>query len=225
MKLYKTEKLFYNTYVCKIVFYNDLATIFRNKNLKFARQQLDVLQQLADENKTLRHPRRVWSNPITLEDFQTACVLYDCFRNTKSKYMLRVEGFTINLYTNDYNWIKFVLGKVNCIEAHFPENEKHANILLQDIDLVTKAGPDNFMYKVYLDDFVDPSFANFCRNNTDKIKIGDVAVRAIETKQFVRGYYFWAKNDKILNLASLACGCKFKRVLKHVDMINTDAEE
>lgn len=183
------------------------------------------MQQDADAGRPIKHPRIYYTPNVPLSHFQTACLLYDIFKSAKVDYMLRVEGRTIAIFSNDSTWLKTITDKIICKEIWMPDGDEHANTLLQNVNLVTKRGPDDFIYKVYFDDFVDPAFAKFCRSNPDKIKIGDTAIYSVENKHFVRGMYFWAKNDKILNLASLACGCRFKKVLKHVPLINTDAEE
>ena len=50
MKKCETVKLFYNVYPYKVVLTNALATIFREKNLANAKEELDALQRCFDQN-------------------------------------------------------------------------------------------------------------------------------------------------------------------------------
>ena len=71
-------------------------------------------------------------------------------------------------------------------------------------------------YKALLGKQVATSFADYCENNPDGFRIGDVAKRVIRDNHFAEGFYFYAKNEKYLMLAKIALGGQIRRVIKYV---------
>ena len=65
MKKFDTVKLFYDEYPYKISVTNSLCHLFRDKNLSFAKAELDALQHQYEEGNSL--VRKSWSKEIHIE--------------------------------------------------------------------------------------------------------------------------------------------------------------
>ena len=62
----------------------------------------------------------------------------------------------------------------------------------------------------------DPNFADYCENNPDGFRIGNIAKRVVRNSHFAEGFYFYAKNERYLMLAKIALGGQIRRVIKYV---------
>lgn len=219
MKKQYTSKLFYNKYIYKLSVRNEIGSIFRGKNLSYAKKKIDEMQRRAESDLPilspfqfgLRQPRY-----ISLETFVDAAVLYKFIDKNKSLCMLRVEGHTLDIYSNEKDWLIDLSKQVDAKVFYEPKDDVHAEFLLANANTVIVDGPVDWPIKVYLDRDVDPNFANFCRTNKDNIKIGNTALREIETSGYCKGFYFFIKSEKLLMLASIASGNSFGRILKYV---------
>ena len=72
MRTYDTTKLFYDQYVYKLVFTNGLSSIFRNKNLTYARKILDRLDSAEQAGKPLAVQRMRRVEPVSVTNFVDA---------------------------------------------------------------------------------------------------------------------------------------------------------
>jgi hypothetical protein len=224
-KRFKTESLFYKKYTCKALVHNSLAMLFRNKNLPRIKKHLDVMQQQAEAGLPLHHPTRIYGPTITLEDFQDACLIHEALKSLKGNFTLRVEGYSLSIFTNDADWIENLSKKIYVLEFYSPENEEHEVFLKNNIDVIVVDDEPSFVYKVYFRDNVEKGFAQFAERNPDKIKIGKIALDAVKNNYLTTGLYFWARDEKILSLAQLALGGGVKRIVKHVSKINIDTKK
>jgi hypothetical protein len=215
-RLIESSKLFYNKYTCKVVIWNSLAGIFRSKNYAYAKKQLDILQRNVEAGLPLHNPARIYSNYITFEDFQDACVLYQLIKKDTSDYLIRVEGFDLIIYSNDEEWLERLLKMVEVIEYHRPKDAEHKTFLLANKNLVIHDKPVSYEYQVYLPDRCPTSFANFIKANKDKLKIGSQCLYNLEHDTYMGGLYFWVRDEKVLHLAAIACGNRFKKIVRHV---------
>jgi len=213
---FETNKLYYNKYTCKIIIHNSLASIFRSKNYSYVKKILDMLQQNAEAGLPLRHPSRVYSPGISFEDFQDACVLYEHIKRVTHDYLIRVDGFDLTIYANDESWLEPLLKYVFVTEYHTPRDVEHKEFLLNNANVVMHQKPVPYEYQVFLPDTASIGFYNFLTANKSKIKIGAACLDSIKHEQYLAGFYFWVRDAKILQLAGIACGNKFKRVIKHV---------
>lgn len=212
------KKLFYNKYKYKIVLYNNLASIFRNCDLDYARCQLDMIQHQVDTGaKSLQLPRRVyWSRVIGREEFYESQILLREF-GKKKDYSLRVEMSFLNIYSNDKSWLK-TLEKIatSPIEfwspAHYVESLNENQVVVDVPDM---------KYRVTLKS-CDPSFAAWCENNIDKIKIGDRLLFSIENGSDVSGRYFYVRDEKVLTLIDLMIGSGIRRIDEVICPANID---
>jgi hypothetical protein len=215
-KLTETTKLYYNKYTCKVVLHNSLAGLFRSKNYTFVKKNLDILQKDAEAGLPLYHPVRVYSPSVSIEDFQDACIIYDHIKRDTHDYLIRVDGYDLTIYANDEEWLEKLISQIVIKEYHKPRDAEHKTFLLNNKNLVIHHTPVSYEYQIYLPDTAPVSFANFIKANIDKIRIGNICLDAIEHGQFLGGLYFWARDVKVLHLAGIACGNKFRKVIRHI---------
>lgn len=216
-KNYYTTKLFYNKYIYKIRIKNNISTIFRGLNLRYAKSRLDEMQQSAESDlpipspfwRGLREPRYV-----SLETFMDACVIHNVLEKNKSRCMVRCEGVTLDIYSNEKDWLEDLSKLLYVEEFHQPEKDTE-DFLKNNVDVVISPEEVIWPYKVYLGRFVDPNFAVYCDNNPH-IKIGKKALECIRKQQYVQGFYFWIKTENQLMLAKIALGGGIGKVVKFV---------
>ena len=61
-------------------------------------------------------------------------------------------------------------------------------------------------------DKIDPNFYKWIVNNPSKVKVGDTCLESIKKGQYVRGFYCYIKDDKILSLIHLMIGAQIARI-------------
>jgi|TARA_B110000914_G_C15428046_1_gene429948 hypothetical protein len=208
----ETVKLFYDEYSYKLVVVNALVHIFREKNLRIAQVALTALQQQYDQGEPLRQGQYSLKKPIELSTFIEAKNLYTEFYKQED-YKLRVSGPRMQIYSHDISWLKMLGNKFNgALELWEPNKENisklHKNIIFVD-------HPVEYEYKITLGYSCDSGLAAWIRNNPGKAKAGDVCLSAIESNGYIRGMYFYARDDKIIQLLSLFVG-KLARIDKLV---------
>ena len=128
--------------------------------------------------------------------------------------MVRCEGHTLDIYSNDKDWLMDLTKLIRPIEFHEPEADL-VDFLKENVNIVVSDKEVEWPYKVYLGKFVDPNFAVFCKNNKN-IKIGKLCLKSIENQEYVQGFYFWTKTEKQLMLAKIALGGAISKVVKYV---------
>lgn len=221
MKITETNKLYYNKYVYRLNIRCALSTIFRHKDLSKARSSLDHIQQCAEAELPLYIPNRFFRNEVTLEDFQDACLIFSYLKNYKDDYLVRVESAYMNIYSNQDEWLKELGTKVDAKELNQPITDNIKDYLLANKNTQIVNGPVYYEYKVYCGTNIDPSFANFCKVNKDKIKVGNKALEDF-SNGWSYGHYFYAKNEKTIALVNMFCRDKLRRIVKLVSKENLD---
>lgn len=211
-----TIKLFYDEYLYKVTVRNALSHIFRDKNLTAAKSVLDRLQQYHDENMALQlvHFKKVEN--ISNNTFFEAKNLYVEFLNQKD-YKLRIENPRMQIYSNDITWLKNICTRFDVTELWRPAD----NISKFEKNVIYTDTQWAFEYKVKLGDNVDPNLAEWIVSNPDKAKAGKSCLQEIKHGRYVKGFYIYVKNEKILQLLSLFIG-KIQRVDKLVYIPKTD---
>lgn len=219
MKLLKkceTVKLFYDLYLYKLVINNSLSPIFRNKNLSHARQVLDPMQRDYEANKALEWKRVLKSSHVSVESFLDAKILLSVFSKADD-YRLRIEYSQMCIYSNDKSWLYSIKNKLNprnVIEFWEPDTQYLDIIKEKNTILIDRYLP--FEYKITLGPKGNSQFANWARNNSDKIKAGQIFLSEIENDGYVDGMYFYVRDEKVLTLVKLILGYCIKRVDKIV---------
>jgi len=225
MKKYYTTKLFYNKYIYKLSVRNELATIFRGKNLSYVKTKIDEMQSAAESNLPIEWPGRTYrrhAKTVTLEQFVDTAIIYKFINENKKDCMLRVEGLTLDIYSNTRQWLKDLAKHVHTKGFYEPASAEQAEYLLNNAYTEITDGPVKWQYKVFFLDSVDPGFANFCKGNKSNIKIGHKCLAEVENNGYCRGFYFYVKSDKHLMLASIASGNSFGRIIKYVSSQKLD---
>jgi len=130
--------------------------------------------------------------------------------------MVRCEGYTLDIYSNEPVWLEKLQTQVNATQWYAPENDSIFDYLLQNSNTQVIDGDVVWEYKALLGKKVDPNFADYCENNPDGFKIGHIAKRVVRNNHFAEGFYFYAKNERYLMLAKIALGGQIRRVIKYV---------
>lgn len=219
MKKYETTKLFYNKYAYRLQICNSLAVCFREKNLSFARQVLDKLQHQFENKEPLEFRLGLRGRPVSESYFKDAKRLLTVFSNMED-YKLRVEQNYINVYANDEDWINRVKNSIqtdhSIISLYKPGNYKlDANTIIVDKD-------NGFQYKITLGNKSgSPEFALWADNNPKLVKVGPVLREECLNSGWVSGCYFYARDDKTLQLVALIIN-NIRRIDKLVVKSNID---
>ena len=215
---FETTKLFYDEYPYKLVLHNSLSYLFRSKNLSFAKDNLDLLQQQLDEGEPLNLGSYYRRNPVEAETFFEAKNLYIEF-SKQDDYKLRISNPHMQIYSHDRDWLLLVSSKIKSAYEFWEPNKSYISSLAKNTILVDK--PTEFEYKVTLGNRCDSNLAEWIKSNPDKIKAGDICLNTIEDNGYTTGLYFYVKNDKILQLLNLFVS-KLSRIDKLVYKSNID---
>lgn len=180
---------------------NDLANYFREKNFTVTRSALDRLQRLYDQNQSLNIERGLRVYKVKEDAFFDAKKLYNIFLNYDN-FKLRIESFYINIYSSNKTWLNNIASNVNNVVSFYEPDQDHINLLQKNTIIVDK--DNGYEYKVTLGNNKNSdNFAEWAKNNPTQIKIGPVAYKDMIANSYVNGLYFYAKNDKTLQLCSL----------------------
>ena len=217
MKKRETTKLFYDLYAYKLVLKNSLAPIFRSKNLSHARQVLDNMQTDYEEQNVLKWKRVLKSSIISYDHFSDAKILLNLFSKANDDYRIRVEYSNMCVYSNDISWLNTIASKINSKhlrELWEPDSKYLAD--LQTKNTIIIEGNLPYEYKVTLGPRGNPQFAEWARNNKDKIKAGNIFLSELEHNGYVNGMYFYVRDEKILTLVKMILGHCIRRIDKIV---------
>lgn len=195
----------------KLSLYNSMAVVFRNKNLSNARRDIDALQQDFKQGLPL-HLKRV---------LRFRYIPYECFLDAKKiltylqkndECLIRVEGSSLSVFSNNLEWISALKNAVTPVRVLELWEPDPSIVSLLEPKVIVVNGPVEYKYKVTLGPKGDPSFAKWAEQNPHHIKIGDVAKKELAEDGWVNGYYFYAKNDKSLQICTLMIGNNIRRV-------------
>tara|TARA_A100001035_G_scaffold224951_1_gene185710 strand:+ start:1288 stop:1974 length:687 start_codon:yes stop_codon:yes gene_type:complete len=214
----QTTNLFYNRYVYRLRIKNDVGPIFRGMNLGNAKAKIDEMQSFAEAGQRIPFPFRYFRDKdkfLSLETFMDAYTIYSALEKNVDKCMVRVENFTLDLYSNDNEWLEDLGQKIDAVSITEPADDESLNFLLENKNTVIQNTEVIWPYKAILGKTVDPNFATYCKNNAN-IKIGKRALECIQKRHNTEGYYFFTKNEKHLMLAKIALGGSISKIIKYV---------
>lgn len=221
LQKYETHKLFYGKYFYKLGLYNNLGHIFREKNLSFARQILDKLQNDYENGELLSFSLGMRVNPVQEETFLEAKKLYKFFSKADD-YMLRIERGFVCVYSNDKNWINKIIQdlKPGTVREFYEPLKEDFDLLSSNTIIVNHS--NGYEYKVTLGNKKgSPEFARWAKNNNKLIKLGPVAESEMLNRGYVANMYFYARDEKTLQLCHLMLD-NIRRVDKLVVKSNID---
>ena len=222
LKKYETTKLFWGKYLYKLTVRNGIGTIFRDKNLSYAREVLDTLQQQYEEGEPLIVTRYFRETPVTEISFLDARKLYK-FLSKTDDYTLRIEGSNTSVYSNNREWIhtlKSAINKENLRELWEP-NPDHLSHLEPNTIIVESS--NGYGFKVTLGSKIGDTsgFANWAKNNPKQVRVGPQLQHNLENNGYVSDMYFYARDEKTLNLCELML-TNIRRIDKLVVKPNID---
>jgi hypothetical protein len=226
MKLRETKKLHYNKYLYKLSIPNRCASFFRTEfqkdgHLNYARQRLDVLHQ--HYNRKEAYITVPWGSAqryydkIPVEHYYDAIDIYRYLKN-KSNYTIRCESRNLNLYSNDRKFLISLSNKLrhNFIEFWEPAPENTEKLLTGN-DIILVAKPPQYKYKIVLGKKKgSPSLAKWIDANPTLAKIGDVAKEQCYNETWVKGYYFFVRDQKALLVAQMIVGDNIQKLYRLV---------
>ena len=223
MQKHETTKLFYNKYLYKLGISNPIASIFRNKNWAYTSTVLDKLQANYEEGLPLQVTYVMRVQPLTVQHFLDAQVLYNELSRCKDDYLIRVESNTLNLYSNDKNWLKKLSYKIkNTVDFVEPRSEfveylkANTNTIIVDKDF-------EYGYKVTLGgNSVPTTFSDWLINNRDKVKVSNQLIKDIQNKQYLAGRYFYLRSENVLMLVKLIIVDSIQRIDRLVSKQDID---
>lgn len=211
---YETHKLFYNKYLYKLVIKNSLAIIFREKKFNYAREVLDDLQHQFENGEVLVRSTGYRKSPVDILEFLECLALYKVF-STDTDYKIRVENPHVQVYTNDKDWLLDLSTKVVRPVELWQPSDAHISHLGENIIIVNR--PTKYQYKVTLGDKrVDRGFTTWLEKNHDKVKIGRMCKDAISEGLYAANYYFYVRDERVLELVKLMITPSIRRIDKLV---------
>lgn len=200
-----------------------LAPCFRAKNLSYARGILDGLQHNHEKGLPLVKVSFRKETPVSEQAFLDAKTLYTKFKKFED-YLLRIEMSTMNIYSNNKEWLLELSTSVSpeSVEEFWEPNENYSDLLVENTIIVDES--NGFEYKVTLGNkFGNNGFANFAKANPSLVKVGPVLMEEMENDGYVNNLYFYARDQKVLNLCSLLLD-NVRRIDKLVVKPNLDKQ-
>jgi hypothetical protein len=221
LKLRETTKLHYNTYLYKVVFYNQLTPYFRTEMQRSGK--LSWLKEILDGiNGTYRYgqtyveiPSR-WDTTCQVSHYFDAIELYRLLTKNDD-YKLRCERAFLHVYTNNRELCKSMINKTKDVVEFWEPNIENIDLLKQKENIVIVNKKPDYKYKIYLGkQRGEPSLAKWIERNPSLAKMGEIALEICKNNGWVKGYYFHVKDDKELFLAQMMVGNNISRIEKLV---------
>ena len=223
LKHSESSKLFYSEYLYKLVFRNELNSIFRSElqkkeKLSYARQQLDVLTEQYRQNQPLLKKQFRSDVVIDVNEYLDAMTVYSSLRKF-DEYKLRIDPYcSIAVFSNNKKFLLDIAHKLRTSTTEFWEpNPKHIDILKSKTKIQIVDHPTDLPIKVWFNSTrINTDFANWLRANNDKCKIGTIALQSLEDYGYLNGLYIYLRDEKVLNLVTLLAGASIRSVEKLV---------
>ena len=201
----------------RVSMYLPLAPIFREKKFNYTRDVLDNLNQQIDEGSSelVWHRGFRYNRTVDLETFKDTLGLYNFFSNQDyNSYMLRIEQSNLSWYSNDFGQMEDMLKRFSKLIKSVSKPDPAFKDILQPNIIIKDS---DYEYKVTVGATVDPNVAYWLEQNPDKVRIGSTFLDCIKQRQYVKGFYFYVKNDKVLNLVKIILGGEITRIDKFVN--------
>lgn len=202
------------------------ASIFRNKDFNYAKYRLDLWNQ--DISKGIQPSFGLYrtNKTISVSDIHFAHKLLKIFSRPPCEYTLRIEGFTINIFSNNVNWLNQLVTDLgdNAYEFAEPENHNVTTYLLDNPSHEITNRKDDFQYKVKTK-FTRKSFksfGNWC-TTAQNIKISKQFLDELLSDQSLyEGRTIYVKDEKTLNIVTLFIGEGIQSIVKLVKLQDLD---
>ena len=229
LKLYETTKLHYGEYLYKLVLTNELSNIFRSElqrhtSLGFAKEQLNNLKEKYILGEPLERQIYRSIRIIPTEHYLDAVDIYSTLKFSKD-FKIRVDLKTrMSIYTNEKSTLKKIINKMRVSNTEFWEPDvTSVNMLLGEENIIITNNIPVFPFKITLGtQKIDTNFAYWLKSNTDKSRIGNIALTAIEQGLDVNGLYFFIRDEKVLSLITMIIGHNIRRIDRLIYKQNID---
>ena len=223
LQQFESCKLFYSEYLYKLVFRNELNTIFRSdlqkkEKLSYARRELDRLAEDYRNNFPLF--KRAWRTDISIanNDYFDAMTVYSALKHS-NEYKLRIDPYSkITLFSNNKEFLVDLGSKLKTDTLKFwKPDPNHIEILKSKTKIQIVDEPPALPLKVWFNSTrVNQDFASWIYANRDKCKIGTIALDSLENYGYMNGLYIYLRDDKVLSLVTLLAGSSIRSVEKLV---------
>lgn len=209
MKLtnHKSKKLFYKTYLYKVEFDFNLASIFRSyfqkNNLDYALEKIEEWETEITTNKRKSVQISYYNKTvIDISMLEDARILRDCL-NSLSEYKVRQEyNDKLFVYLNDVETLLNVLKKLKTINQIKTWRPDPVILKNPDPDLLVSTFADKYKYKATMNFSnlrkKNPSTIKWIENNRDKVKISDYSLEMADSSVGV-----YVRDDKVLMLLQM----------------------
>jgi len=147
---------------------------------------------------------------ITKQEFVAAKILLSEL-DIRDDYKIRIENPNMSIYSNNKQWIKTLIAKP-LVTKEFWEPKLGTTDLLVKNNIIITDESFGFKYKITLKDRIDSQFYNWLIANPNKVKIGTTCLQSIKNSNYVRGFYMYIKDEKILQLITLMIGTSIARI-------------
>ena len=232
LRLFESNKLHYGNYLYKLVIYNRLANIFRTEfqkdgGLGYARQKLDecnlAYKQARKDNSFVyrftipwQFGNRMLGEPIHVEQYFDAIKIYRILKK-HSDYKIRIEQNQIYLYSNDKNLLKKIINTCEGNGEFWEPPVDSIEKITQEKNVIISEKPVEYKYRITFGSKKgNPSLINWIDSNPKLAKIGTNARNQCLQKSWVKGYYFYVKNDQALFLCEMIVGDNIQRIDKFI---------
>lgn len=199
MKFKETTKLFYDTYPYKFSFLNPLGHIFREKKFSFARDELDQLQLLYENNLPLTIGN-FKKTTYDIDTFKECIMLYTKLSEFKEDYKIRIESPIIQIYSHNKRWLLNISKDLRYSQEFYEPRD----VLIKNEIIVHT--PIDYDYKVTLGTKTDPNLAKWIINNPKLAKAGPIFLKEVSHGSYTSGLYFYVRDERVLTVVNLMLG-------------------
>lgn len=204
----KTPKLFYKEYSYKLVICTKFADHFRGNDLGYVREILDHYFSNLKMGRDIYITSWREVQTLTQKDLSQLSTIYQSL-SQNSNYRLRAEGGFLVVYSKNRDWLYKLGTNVAAIEWWEPNQDLEPNVLIMGSKM------KGWEYKITLGRNVPSDFYEWSLNNSEKLKIGKKLKSYLERNtKYIEGYYFYVRNEKMLNLVCLVLGRGIQRIDK-----------
>lgn len=219
---YESKKLFYNKYLYCLTATNQLGSIFRNKNFKYASTQLDGLQADLEAGLPLISSKLLRAIPVKESHFLDAKVIYNQLTRYRKDYIVRIEHPHINFYSNDSDFLLKLSYKLHHAKEWHQPDSKYIDFLKANASTII-VNDNKYSYKVTFNgNRANKNLSEWLRNNKDKVKSTQLLIEDIESLGYINGRYVYVTTENVLMLLKIVAGDCIQRVDKLVSKQSID---
>ena len=225
MKLRETKKLHYNKFLYKLTIPTECASYFRTEfqpaggTLQYARQRIDRLNLAyipgKEYIKVLGPYISRTHDSVHVNSYFDAIEVYRHLRKPNVKpYIIRCEHNVLNIYSNERKWLITLSNNLHTKFSEFWEPDPgNINLLLSETNIIIVNKKPEYIYKCTLGKQKgSPALANWIENNPHLAKMGDNALAYCKKSDYVKGLYFFVRDQKVLTIAQLIVGANLQRI-------------